>query len=92
MLLLGWAAMFALVAEARVQDGLVAPRRTVSVVATATDQAVTKPIKVGGPYASSIAIRPDGQGAYVVTSGNRSVVVIDLATNPAGRQPDKGWA
>jgi DNA-binding beta-propeller fold protein YncE len=72
--------MFAFVAEARVQGSLVAPRRTVSVVDTATDQAAAKPIKVG-PYASSIAISPDGQRAYVVTSGNRGVAVIDLATN-----------
>src|SRR5436190_762053 len=80
MLLLAGSLMSAFVAEARVQDGLVAPRRTVSVVDTATDREAAKPIKVG-PYASSIAISPDGQRAYVVTSGNKSVAVIDLATN-----------
>ncbi|HKZ14609.1 MAG TPA: ABC transporter substrate-binding protein [Solirubrobacterales bacterium] len=76
------------VAEARVQDSLLAPRRTVSVVDTATDRAAAKPIKVG-PYASSIAISPGGQRAYVVTSGNGSVAVIDLATNRLVGSPIK---
>ena len=86
VLVIGWSLLFAFVAEAGVGDGLIAPRRTVSVVDTATDRAAVKPIKVG-PYASSIAISADGEKAYVVTSGNRSVTVAEgrIRRNPRTR-------
>src|SRR3954454_22376188 len=88
VLMLGGLALSAFAAQASVQDGLVAPRRTVSVIETATNEVAARAIRVG-PYPSSIAISPDGSRAYVVTSGNGSVAVIDLAANRPVDNPIK---
>jgi YVTN family beta-propeller protein len=53
---------------------------SVSVIDTATNRTVGKPIPVGSKP-QGVAVSPDGRRAYVANSGSDSVSVIDTATN-----------
>jgi YVTN family beta-propeller protein len=59
---------------------------TVSVINTQTNQAVGKPIEVGG-RPKSIAITPDARFAYVVNEESDDVSVIELATRQVVGEP-----
>jgi large repetitive protein len=86
VLLLGWSVTFAFAAEARVGDGLVGPRRSVSVIDTSTEGAAAKPIKVG-PYASGRRLfvansREDTVSVISAATGRRAAVAIAVAHRP----------